>query len=259
VSLFLAGLPLWVAAILLVVLPTIAAMCGPVLMRRRIGLERLTSNNEIAGFKFAAAGVIYAVLLAFAVFVVWEKFNDAETAVVQEAGASATIYRLTTGPDPEAVATRAAMGNYLRLAIDRDWPLMATGNESREVTQALNALYAAALRLMENGSRQPAIFVEMLKQLDAITQARRTRLYLATGIVPGIVWLVLYCGALLTVGFTFFFGTKNLPAQVMMTGILSVIVFMGLLVIVLIEYPFTGPVHVGSEPLQTVVEDFEHG
>jgi len=45
----------------------------------------------------------------------------------------------------------------------------------------------------------------------------------------------------------------------MMTGILSVIVFMGLLVIVLIEYPFTGPVHVGSEPLQAVVEEFEHG
>jgi hypothetical protein len=53
VSLFLAELPLWVAAILLVVLPTIAAMCGPVLMRRRIGLERLASNNDIAGFKFA--------------------------------------------------------------------------------------------------------------------------------------------------------------------------------------------------------------
>ena len=134
---------------------------------------------------------------------------------------------------------------------------MATGKESREVTQALNALYAAALRLMENGSRQPAIFGEMFKQLDAITQARRTRLHLATGIVPGIVWLVLSCGAVLTVGFTFFFGTRNLPAQVMMTGILSVIVFMGLLVIVSIEHPFTGPVHVGSEPLQTVVEDFE--
>jgi hypothetical protein len=309
VSLFLAGLPLWVAAILLVVLPTIAAMCGPLLVRRQVGLERLISNNEIAGFKFAAVSVTYAVLVAFAVIVVWEKFNEAETAVVQEAGASATIYLLTTGPDPEAVATRAALGNYLRLVIDRDWPLMATGKESPEVTQALNALYAAALRLMENGSRQPAIFVEMLKQLgaitqarrtrlhkesremtqalnalyptalrlmengsrqpaifvemfkqlDAITQARRTRLRLANGIVPGIVWLVLSCGAILTVGFTFFFGTKNLPAQVMMTGILSVIVFMGLLVIVLIEYPFTGPVHVGSEPLQAVVEEFEHG
>ncbi len=85
--------------------------------------------------------------LALPKSVEWGKFNDAETAVVQEAGASATIYRLTTGPDPEAVATRAALGNYLRLAIDRDWPLMATGKESREVTQALNALYAVALRL----------------------------------------------------------------------------------------------------------------
>jgi hypothetical protein len=61
--------------VLLVVLPTIAAMCGPVLMRRQIGLERLASNNEIAGFKFATVGVTYAVLLTFAVIVVWEKFQ----------------------------------------------------------------------------------------------------------------------------------------------------------------------------------------
>jgi hypothetical protein len=83
VSLFLSGLPLWAATMLLVVLPTMAAMCGPILMRRRIGLECLATNNQIAGFKFATVGVIYAVLLAFAVIVVWEKFTDAETAVVR--------------------------------------------------------------------------------------------------------------------------------------------------------------------------------
>jgi uncharacterized integral membrane protein len=199
------------------------------------------------------------VLLAFAVIVVWQKFSDAETAVVQEAGAAATLYRLASGPEPDAVATRAALTNYLRLAIDRDWPQMAAGEDSREVTQALDALYADALRLMEKGSRQPAIFGEIFKQLDAITQARRIRLQVARGIVPGILWLVLFCGAVLTVGFTFFFGTKNLPAQVMMTGILSAIVFMGLLVIVSIDHPFTGPVHIGSEPLQHVIEDFAHG
>ncbi|HEY7997005.1 MAG TPA: hypothetical protein VIE14_09040, partial [Steroidobacteraceae bacterium] len=78
---FLASLPLWLAAIFIVVLPTAGAMAGPVLIRRRISLERLTTNNEIAGFKFATVGVIYAVLLAFAVIVVWERFSSAEAAV----------------------------------------------------------------------------------------------------------------------------------------------------------------------------------
>jgi hypothetical protein len=50
VSLFLSGLPSWIAAILLVVLPTIAAMRGPVLIRHRAGLERPATNNEIAGY-----------------------------------------------------------------------------------------------------------------------------------------------------------------------------------------------------------------
>ena len=107
-------------------------------------------------------------------------------------------------------------------------------------------------------SRAPEILGELLKQLDTVTQARRTRLHLSTGIVPELLWMVLYSGAILTVGFTFFFGTKNLPAQVMMTGILSVIVFMGLLLIISFDYPFTGSVHVGSEPLQAVLEDFGH-
>ena len=45
----------------------------------------------------------------------------------------------------------------------------------------------------------------------------------------------------------------------MMTGILAANVFMGLLVIVSINYPFTGPVRIGSEPLQHVLEDFAPG
>ena len=183
---FLSSLPLWIATLLLVVLPTSAAMCGPVLIRRRVGLESLASNDEIAGFKFATVGVIYAVLLAFAVIVVWQKFTDAETAVVQEAGAAATLYRLASGPEPEAVATRAALTNYLRLAIEWDWPQMADGKDSHEATSALSALYATALRLTETAPRQQATFAEMFNQLDAITQARRNRLQVATGIVPGI-------------------------------------------------------------------------
>jgi hypothetical protein len=254
--LFLCELPLWASAILLVVLPTMIAMCGPLLVRRRVDLRRLTTNNEIAGFKFATVGVIYAVILAFAVIAVWEKFSEAEGMVTKEAGAAATLYRLAAGPEPEAAAAKCALNNYLKLAIERDWPLMAKEKESRDGLRALDALYVAILRLPETNMRKSASFVEMLKQLDVITEARRTRLHLATGIIPTMLWAVLCCGAVMTIGFTFFFGTENLWAQITMTGILSVIVFMGLLVIVSFDHPFTGPVHVDAAPLQIVLDDF---
>ncbi len=254
--LFISTMPLWFAAIVIVVLPTIIAMAGPVFIRRRVTLERLTTNNEIAGFKFATVGVIYAVLIAFAVIVVWERFNDGEVAVLQEAGAAATVYRLTTEPIPELSATRNALDRYLKLVIERDWPRMAEEKGSSEVTHSLDYLYASTLRLANKGSLAQPILSELLKQLDVITQARRTRLQLASGIVPDILWAALFIGAFLTIGFTFFFGTENLSAQVLMTGILSVIVFTGLLVIVAIDHPFSGSVHIDSDPLQQVLDDF---
>lgn len=257
-SRFLASLPLWLAALLIVVLPTAAAMSGPILIRRRFSLERLTTNNEIAGFKFATVGVIYAVMLAFAVIIVWERFSDAEGAVTEEAGAAATLYRLAASADPESVATRGAIDRYLEAAIASDWPEMAHVGASPETTRALDDLYAATLSVAQAGARPPAVLVEIFRQLDHMTEARRTRLHLSHGIVPPMLWTVLILGGVLTVSFTFFFGTRNLEAQVLMTGVLALIVFMGLLVIVSINHPFTGPVHIDSEPLKLVLEDLGH-
>jgi hypothetical protein len=46
---------------------------------------------------------------------------------------------------------------------------------------------------------------------------------------------------------------------VMMSAILTFIVFMGLFVIISIDHPFTGPVHVDGSPLERVLEDFGAG
>jgi Na+/proline symporter len=85
---FLTTAPLWLAGLVLVGLTTLIAMMGPLVIRRRMSLDVLRTNNEVAGFKFATVGVIYAVLLGFTVIVVWEKFNDAENNVALEAGAA---------------------------------------------------------------------------------------------------------------------------------------------------------------------------
>ena len=83
---------------------------------------------------------------------------------------------------------------------------------------------------------------EVLYQLDQLTQARRARIVLASGIVPGVVWVVLFFGAVVTIGFTLFFGTENVRAQALMTGALASLIFSGLLIIIAIDRPFSGTV-----------------
>jgi hypothetical protein len=254
---FLTNQSLWVSGMLLVGLTTMLAMLGPCLVRRYVTLEQLTTNNEVAGFKFAVVGVLYAVLLAFAIIVVWEKFSDAENTVAHEAGAAATIYRLSHGIDEQpGSAIRAALSTYLKVTISEDWPAMERASDSQLARQALDAVYGALLTFLSPERRDTALTTEFLHQLDVITQERRARIVAAEGTVPGIIWPVLFGGAALTVGFTFFFGTENLRAQTLMTGLLSALIFSGLLIIVVIDRPFAGVVKVQPDALAKVLAEF---
>lgn len=256
-TLHLATMPLWLSGAIIVGGITLLALLGPVLTRRFIAYERLSANNEVAGFKFATLGVVYAVLLAFAVIVVWEKFRDAEEAVSQEAGALAALYRLSIGLDTEAqTRLRTALARYTESAITEDWPAMARGTASRDTTRALTEAYAAALTLDPSHPRGEPILSAILDQLDQLTTARRKRLGLATGVVPGILWTVLYLGAILTIGFTFFFGTENLRAQALMSAMLALVISMSLYVVVVVDHPFTGSVSVPPEALEAVQNAF---
>jgi hypothetical protein len=253
--LLLTSMPPLLGSIFTVLTPTALAMLGPVIVRRVWKYSTLVKNNEVAGFKFATVGVIYAVLLGFAIVSVWEKFSEAELLVLREAGASATLYRMSSGDTPESIATRSALSAYLNSVVEDEWLKMSTARESHETAKALGALYDAAMRLADN--RPLAVGVEILKELSAVTEARRGRLYLAAGVLPTALWAMLICGALVTVGFTYFFAMENLRAQTAMTGALAFIVFLGLFVIVSYDHPFTGAVSIDPLPFRSLIADME--
>jgi hypothetical protein len=250
-------LPLWLSALILLVPTTLLAMAGPIIVRRYVELSRLRTNNEVAGFKFATVGVLYAVLLAFAVVVVWEKFNQADSEVAKEAGAASTVFLLTRGiDDAHGAAVRKATADYLTAAITKDWPAMDRETDSPAVTEALKEIYRAVLKFHDVGSSEGLVIAAMLRQIDNISDARSERLVMADGIVPDIIWFVLFGGAAVTIGFTFFFGAENLRAQAMMTGALSMLIFAGLLTVAAIDHPFAGTVKVGPEALSAVLVDY---
>ena len=252
---FLSTRPVWLLCVLAVLL-TFLAMSGPYVVRRFVTLDRLTTNNEVAGFKFATLGVLYAVLLAFVVIVVWERFNDADQSVAAEAGAAATLYRLSGGMGHAGDAVRAQLSHYIEVDAAHDFPEMQHGRTSREGTDALTALYDAVLAYQPADLRQQALAAEMLHELDVLTAARRDRLVMAAGSVPNIIWLVLFVGGFLTVTFTFFFGTANVRNQALMTGALALLIHMVLDIAIAIDRPFAGPVKISPEPLTEILAHF---
>ena len=166
---FSTGRSLWISGTLIIGGGTLLSTVGPALVRRYVALDRLTINNEIAGFKFATVGVLYAVLLAFVVIVVWEKFSDAEANVVREAGAAENLYRLSLGlGDFSGPDLRKAVATYLKAAMADDWPAMEKGTvrAGGPAKQALDAIYR--MLSVVNDQRNRAVVAEIFSQLDRI-------------------------------------------------------------------------------------------
>jgi hypothetical protein len=251
---WLTSRPGWVLVLFLFIF-TGLAMTGPYLVRRRIRLQHLRGNNEVAGFKFAVIGVLYAVLLAFVVIISWERYHDAERALVAEAGSAATLYRLAGGLDESSAATlRTTLSAYLNSVLKDDWPAMVRGRSSGVTTRVLSDLYDQVIRYPSDNLHAATLQGDLLSQLDQMTRARRERLVMGEGTVPKVIWFVLFLGAFLTISFTFFFGTQNLIAQSLMTGILAAIILSAVLVVVALDRPYTGAVTVSKDPIRWVLE-----
>ncbi len=255
---WIAASPIWLAVLVIVIVPTAITMCGPIVVRRLVSMERIVGNNEVAGFKFATLGVIYAVLLGLVVISVWEKYAEADSAVTQESGALASLYRLAGGlATDDQQKLRASLTGYAESVAADDWPAMAEGRESGETRNALGSVYAVILGIQVATPRDAVLLDALLTQADLVTDARRERVSLAEGVVPSAIWLVLFLGAALTLGFTFFFGVENLRAQVVMAGILALVIFLALFVAVSISHPFTGPLSVRPEAIVLLADDLD--
>ena len=251
---WLTSRPGWVLVLVLFIF-TGLAMTGPFLVRLRVRLAHLRGNNEVAGFKFAVIGVLYAVLLAFVVVISWERFHDAENALAREAGSAATIYRVAGGLDEASATLRATLSAYLNSVLKDDWPAMVRGRSSTVTTRVLSDLYDEVIQFRPADLHDSNLQADLMSGLDEITRARRERLLIAEGTVHPVIWFVLFLGAALTISFTFFFGTQNLIAQSLMTGILAAIILSAVLVVIALDRPYTGAVTVSKEPILSVLED----
>ena len=108
----------------------ILANLGAVLLLFHVGLESTPREMLAVGGRatlVAVVGVMYGVLVASVVIIVWAQFDAARRAVDHEAGDVATLFRLAAGlPDPYDEQLISAVREYTRVVPATDWPASRT-------------------------------------------------------------------------------------------------------------------------------------
>lgn len=240
--------PLWVVGIFVTVVVVVYAVGLMLLTRYHYGADRLKQNNEVAGFKYAVVGVLYAVLLAFVVIAVWEDYSETEDSVRDESKAAIDLYHVAAAFPIEGESIRDAIRNYTTSVYNDSWDAMALGGRSERVARDLRALNDAILALRPDNTKEQVLFEHALRQLTLITDNRNERLDSADGSVPGVLWFVLLVGGLITLGYPAFFASSNLLAQVLMTGSLAALLALTLFLGLAFDFPFTGDPHISKDP-----------
>lgn len=240
--------PLWVVGVVVTVVVVGYAVGLMLLTRYRYGAERLKENNEVAGFKYAVVGVLYAVLLAFVVIAVWEDYSHTEDSVRDEAKAAIDLYHVSLALPDDGSKVREAVLQYTKSVYDHSWDSMALGGRSQIVDRDLRALNQAILELDPTSPKEQVLFQQSLDLLTLITDNRNERLDSANGSVPEVLWFVLIVGGMITVGYPAFFASYNLYAQVLMTASLSALLALTLFLGIAFDFPFTGDPHISQEP-----------
>lgn len=120
--------PLWLQGLIVVGGTMSASVLALGLVRCVVSPERLRTHHDVGGFILAVIGAIYAILLAFVVLVVWERFGEAEIVAEREANALIDIYRFAPGfSEPVTTKIRAGVRDYATRVIEDEWPAMNRG------------------------------------------------------------------------------------------------------------------------------------
>ena len=242
------------------------ALAGLELVQRLVPAASRRQHNDVAGFIYAALGVIYAVLLALVVIAVWEEYDAASVTVEQEANATAEIFWLGHRlPEPTGPHVQKLARSYAEEVVHKEWPLMEQGEApllvQEEGTPAGWTIIDDIRENLQNVEPRNAadeqLYAEGLDQVQRLADARRMRLVAAEEGVPGVLWAVLVFGGIAVVSFTYLFGLESTWAHRLMVIILAAVIGLVLFTVGAMEHPFSGGARIGTGAFELVLERFE--
>jgi hypothetical protein len=237
---------LFVLALLLLGGSILFAFIGVKVVRKITKGKVQEGHNEVIAPVFATAGVIYAVLIGALVIAVWGSYDSAKGNAAEEASILATMYRETTGmPLAEQKIMREHLIKYTEAVVNEEWALQVKGGASPNARTEVVSLYGEYSKMDPALAASP-INVDFLNNITKFADNRNRRTLQSQEHLPALLWFIIFLGSIVVVGMSFFIYMEKHRPHVIISCIFSLLVGSLLLVTIVFDAPFSGPLAIDA-------------
>jgi Protein of unknown function (DUF4239) len=251
------NLPTAVQAILVVIVFAGISVSGLYLVRRAVPAHTLREDHDVAGFTFGVIGAFYGVVLAFVIVAAWQRFQSAQEKTQTEALALTNMYVLARGfEDPMRSDLIAAVRHYADNVVNNEWSAMAQASlENSRGGQ--DRIWTVLLTYQPRTSRDQILLDKCLADMGQLTDARELRYMYYKEDLPSVIWIVIYVGCVITIAFSYFFGTRRRGSQAIMCGTFAALIGLTILAVSELSNPYQGTVNVSAAPFKFVISTID--
>jgi hypothetical protein len=202
-----------------------------------------------------AVMVFYGLALALIAVNVWQTHSDVAKVVSQEATAAAALYRdVSSYPEPPRSRLQEQLRGYLDYVIREAWPLQRKGEVPAGGVERMNAFQALLTGFEPATEGQRVLHAETLRGYNELIQARRLRLDAVGTHLPGILWFIIFAGALIGISSSFFFKVEDARLHAIEVVLLAAFIGLVIFMTAALDRPFCGDLGLGPEPYQLVYD-----
>ena len=171
--------------------------------------------------------------------------------VQSEADDLGAIVRDSYAFGPAGARIRTAIGDYVRTVVADEWPLMRDGKESAAAWEGIDGVFAAMQAYKPVSTSEVAFYDDSVRHLNAVLEARSNRLDSSGGNdLPALIAALILVGAVVILGYATLVGSTSSAFHAIGAGAIAVVVGFALVVLVTLQFPFSGGLAVDSRPFR---------
>ncbi|GAA0405164.1 DUF4239 domain-containing protein [Streptomyces luteireticuli] len=239
------------ALVLLVVgVPTLLTVAAALLLHRRYPALSTGKYNNVVEVLLGMFGAIYGIILAFVIVTLWTQLETTQSVVATEATDLAQMVRdVRSFPAEQRDGITKDIDAYVHGVVNVQWPLMREGRADYTATAAkLDRIYTDLQAYEPRTSTQRAFYEQTLDRLNDVVAQRRARLEQSSEQLPLLIRALVFGGALVVLAVICLFGNRRKSVQILFVASVSVLIGFSLLLVLVLDRPFSGDLSVGPEP-----------